>query len=328
MSGCRTSVRSDAYCKKKQDQKQRYGWPDGNPPVSIFEHGRNLKTGPRETSAPIIPSSFGQLPSTKTSIGVVRTCIQGYLERAVLSLAGPTLNHPLLLGVLALQVLASDAMDEVCTKGIVPYATQRQTGLHHYDYLRETDAAVLGVTVVGRDLVGTTKRILGASANLTGGGSTPPSRWRRLRGFRSGRFCVFDESVAAVAAAVENDEEALTSPDPTCRTQGDHNKTPAPQARLGRFTSRNNPSSRAGRGLGVATLNLHMAQFQQRHRREEQARQHPVTVPVTVLVLVAWVLWAKIVNPPAERAGRQATAARGSAVGRGRGAGCLRKVRV
>lgn len=99
----------------------------------------------------------------------MRTCIQGYsagfsdLERAVLSLAGPTLNHLLLLGVLALQVLASDAMDDVCTKGIVPYATQRQTGLHHYDYLRETDAAVLGVTVVGRDLVGTTKRILGAS---------------------------------------------------------------------------------------------------------------------------------------------------------------------
>lgn len=156
----------------------------------------------------------------------------------MLSLAGPTLNHPLLLGVLALQVLASDAMDEVCTKGIVPYATQRQTGLHHYDYLRETDAAVLGVTVVGRDLVGTTKRILGASANLTGGGSTPPSRWRRLRGFRSGRFCVFDESVAAVAAAVENDEEALTSPDPTCRTQGY-----LPQAKQATAASKNSSNS-------------------------------------------------------------------------------------
>ncbi|KAI6281721.1 hypothetical protein MCOR27_004085 [Pyricularia oryzae] len=192
-------------------------------------------------------------------------------------------------------------MDEVCTKGIVPYATQRPTGLHHYDYLRETDAAVLGVTVVGRDLVGTTKRILGASANLTGGGSTPPSRWRRLRGFRSGRFCVFDESVAAVAAAVENDEEALTSPDPTCRTQGY-----LPQAKQATAASKNSSNSqnktkktpgtttkpqppkpawadlpratipRVGRerGLGVATLNLHMAQFQQRHRREEQARQH------------------------------------------------------
>lgn len=174
----------------------------------------------------------------------MRTCIQGYsagfsdLERAVLSLVGPTLNHPLLLGVLALQVLASDAMDEVCTKGIVPYATQRQTGLHHYDYLRETDAAVLGVTVVGRDLVGTTKRILGASANLTGGGSTPPSRWRRLRGFRSGRFCMFDESVAAVAAAVEKDEQALTSPDPTCRAQGY-----LPQAKQATAASKNSSNS-------------------------------------------------------------------------------------
>ncbi|TLD33272.1 hypothetical protein PspLS_00661, partial [Pyricularia sp. CBS 133598] len=245
--------------KEKKGQKQRYGLPDGNPPISIFEHRRNHKTGRRETPAPIFPSSFGQvltwldarleaaqttktpdedcdsseassrvwawrysisrpfywdmlwvhLPSTRTSIGIVRTWIEGYsagfsdLERAVLNLPGPTLNHPLLLGVSALQVAG--------------------TGLHDYDYLRETDAAVLGVPVVGGDLAGTTKRILGASANLTGW-QHAAEQMEAFARFLVAEICAFGESVAEVVAATVEKEEALTSPTPTAGPKGARHK--------------------------------------------------------------------------------------------------------
>jgi len=114
---------------------------------------------------------WAYLPSTHTTVAIVRTWFDGYdtnftqLENEIKDFEGPTLAHPMLFGVLALQVLTSDAMGGVREKGNVIYEGQTLTGFHQYTRLRITDSD--GDTV-RLDLGGVSRRVIGAASNMTG----------------------------------------------------------------------------------------------------------------------------------------------------------------
>jgi hypothetical protein len=116
-------------------------------------------------------------PSLRKSVGIVRTWFEGYdtdfrdLESLIASFAGPTLSHPMLLGLFALEILTRDTMANVREKGNHLYEAQRRTGFHIYDRMRSTDIGGDGYT---RDLAALTKDILGAASNMTGWQNAAP----------------------------------------------------------------------------------------------------------------------------------------------------------
>lgn len=114
---------------------------------------------------------WAYFPSTGTSVGIVRTWFEDYetnfleLESLTTNFKGPTLSHPMLLGLFTLQILTHDAMANVREKGNHLYEAQRRTGFHVYDRLRSTD---IYDEVHTSDLAAITKDILGAASNMTG----------------------------------------------------------------------------------------------------------------------------------------------------------------
>jgi hypothetical protein len=124
---------------------------------------------------------WAYFPQTRTSVGIMRTWFDGYdsdfvdMECIVETFAGPTLGHPMLLGLFALQTLTSDAMANVREKGNRLYEVQCRTGFHVYSRLRTTDAA----GDEGPDLAVVTREVLGAAAHLTGWDNATP----QLAGF-------------------------------------------------------------------------------------------------------------------------------------------------
>lgn len=116
------------------------------------------------------------LPATRTSLGVVRTWFDGYdanflsMEDAVASFPGSSLAHPMLLGLVALQILTGDTLVHVRDKGNRLYEAQKQTGFHSYSRLRETfvDHEDGATEKVVTNLASITEKILGASSHLTG----------------------------------------------------------------------------------------------------------------------------------------------------------------
>ncbi|KAL1842994.1 hypothetical protein VTJ49DRAFT_3471 [Mycothermus thermophilus] len=114
---------------------------------------------------------WAYFPSTRTTVAIVRTWLDGYdsvfthLEHEIKFFEGPTLAHPMLFGLLALQVLTSDAMSDVAEKGNVIYEAQTLTGFHQYRHLRAIDSD--GHTV-SFDLGGVSRRVIGAASRITG----------------------------------------------------------------------------------------------------------------------------------------------------------------
>jgi len=114
---------------------------------------------------------WAYLPTTRTTVAIVRTWFDGYdtnftqLENEIKDFEGPTLAHPMLFGVLALQVLASDAMGGVREKGNIIYEGQTLTGFHQYARLRDTGSD--GDTICF-DLGGVSRKVIGAASNMTG----------------------------------------------------------------------------------------------------------------------------------------------------------------
>jgi hypothetical protein len=77
------------------------------------------------------------VPASRTSIGIVRTWIEGYtadfmdLESMAKMFRGPTLGHPMLLGLFALDILTRDAMAAARQKGELLWQAQKVC-LGHY----------------------------------------------------------------------------------------------------------------------------------------------------------------------------------------------------
>lgn len=114
---------------------------------------------------------WAYFPSTRTTVAIVRTWFDGYdtnftqLENEITDFEGPTLAHPMLFGLLALQVLTSDAMGNVREKGNIIYDAQTLTGFHQYSRLRATDSD--GHTIAF-DLGGVSRKVIGAASHITG----------------------------------------------------------------------------------------------------------------------------------------------------------------
>ncbi|KAM7209835.1 hypothetical protein V8F06_014781 [Rhypophila decipiens] len=117
---------------------------------------------------------WAYFPPTRTTVAIVRTWLDGYdsndtvftqLEHEIKLFEGPTLAHPMLFGLLALQVLTADGMSDVADKGNVIYEAQTLTGFHQYRHLRATDSD--GDTV-NFDLGAVSRRVIGAASRITG----------------------------------------------------------------------------------------------------------------------------------------------------------------
>jgi hypothetical protein len=113
-------------------------------------------------------------PATRTSVGIVRTWFDGYdtgfldLESLVMAFSGPTMAHPMFLGLMSLQILTNDSMMNVREKGNRLYEAQKRTGFHTYNRLRVTEVDGDNDDCCGQDLTSVTSEILGAASNLTG----------------------------------------------------------------------------------------------------------------------------------------------------------------
>lgn len=123
---------------------------------------------------------WAYFPSTRTTVGILRTWFDNYgagfqeMEDTIDTFSGPTLAHPALLGLFALQLLTSDTMANVREKGNRIYEAQTSTGFHVYTHLRSTEFNEVdddSSTVFGKvasDLSIVSKEVLGAASNLTG----------------------------------------------------------------------------------------------------------------------------------------------------------------
>ncbi|KAL2015765.1 hypothetical protein VTK56DRAFT_4856 [Thermocarpiscus australiensis] len=113
-------------------------------------------------------------PTTRTTLGVVRTWFDGYdtdftqMENEIKDFEGPTLANPMLLGLLALQVLTSDAMANVREKGNLIYEAQITTGFHRYDRLRSLITDTSDDEQRLNDLGAVSRKVIGAACNMTG----------------------------------------------------------------------------------------------------------------------------------------------------------------
>lgn len=117
---------------------------------------------------------WAYFPTSRTSVGIVRTWIEGYhadfmdLESMAKSFTGPTLGHPMLLGLFAIDILTRDSMVAVRQKGELLWQAQKVTGYNHFPHqsnkrlvMSEEDdrlAADLGAQI---------SIVMGAAINLT-----------------------------------------------------------------------------------------------------------------------------------------------------------------
>jgi hypothetical protein len=114
---------------------------------------------------------WAYFPTTRSTVAIVRTWFDGYdtnftqLENEIKDFEGPTLAHPMLFGLLALQVLTSDAMANVREKGNIIYEAQTLTGFHQYSRLRATDN---DGNTISFDLGGVSRKVIGAASHITG----------------------------------------------------------------------------------------------------------------------------------------------------------------
>ncbi len=117
---------------------------------------------------------WAYFPGSRTTVGVVRTWIEGYnadfvdLESAVTAFPGPTVGHPMLLGLLALDILTRDSMAAVRLKGEQLWQAQKVTGYNHFPHqenkrLQMTDEDER----LARDISAQTGIVMGAAINLT-----------------------------------------------------------------------------------------------------------------------------------------------------------------
>jgi hypothetical protein len=117
---------------------------------------------------------WAYFPASRTSVGVVRTWIEGYtadfmdMEHMAKSFRGPTLGHPMLLGLFALEILARDAMTAARQKGELLWQAQKVTGYNHFPHqdnkrLVMTDAD----HELAADIGAQTSIVMGAAINLT-----------------------------------------------------------------------------------------------------------------------------------------------------------------
>ncbi|KAJ9144332.1 hypothetical protein NKR19_g6534 [Coniochaeta hoffmannii] len=117
---------------------------------------------------------WAYFPQTRTSVGIMRTWFETYdadfqdMENMVETFPGPTLAHPMMLGLFALQILTNDTMANVREKGNRLFETQKMTGFHTYTHLRSTDVGADDEEDEGEDLATVTREILGAASNMTG----------------------------------------------------------------------------------------------------------------------------------------------------------------
>jgi len=164
---------------------------------------------------------WAYFPPTRTTVAIVRTWLDGYdtvfthLEHEIKFFDGPTLAHPMLFGLLALQVLTADGMSDVAEKGNVIYEAQTLTGFHQYRHLRATDS---DGNTISFDLGGVSRRVIGAASRITGWDNATlemvrfgefiktenkryvKSNWNRGEGGRSSRainrLCVYVKDLA------------------------------------------------------------------------------------------------------------------------------------
>ncbi|KAL2259715.1 hypothetical protein VTK26DRAFT_6506 [Humicola hyalothermophila] len=114
---------------------------------------------------------WAYFPHTGSTVAIIRTWFDGYdtfftqLENEITNFEGPTLAHPMLFGLMALQILTSDAMGNVREKGNVIYEAQTWTGFHQYNRLRGIDSDSHTIAV---DLGGVSRRVIGAASHITG----------------------------------------------------------------------------------------------------------------------------------------------------------------
>lgn len=117
---------------------------------------------------------WAYFPQTRTSVGIMRTWFETYdadfqdMENMVETFPGPSLGHPMMLGLFALQILTNDTMANVREKGNRLFESQKMTGFHTYTHLRSTDVEADDEEEQAEDLATVTREILGASSNLTG----------------------------------------------------------------------------------------------------------------------------------------------------------------
>jgi hypothetical protein len=167
---------------------------------------------------------WAYFPSTKTSVGIVRTWFADYrtdfktLEDLVINFHGPTLANPVVLGVLALQVLTNGTMDNIQEKGNRLYQAQRKTGFHTYNRFRETETVKNPYERPKSQLDFMIRDILGAASNMTGWQNAA----QQLKGFakfiqkENKRFedstfvCKDDTPAKRLCGHVEQQAEKLT----------------------------------------------------------------------------------------------------------------------
>lgn len=117
---------------------------------------------------------WAYFPWSRTSVGIARTWIEGYtadfmeLESAVTRFGLPSLAHPMLLGLLSLDILTRDTMSTVRTKGEQLWQAQKVTGYNHFPHqenkrlvITEDDAKL------AQDIGTMTGIVMGAAINLT-----------------------------------------------------------------------------------------------------------------------------------------------------------------
>jgi hypothetical protein len=117
---------------------------------------------------------WAYFPQTRTSVGIMRTWFETYdadfqdMENMVETFPGPSLAHPMMLGLFSLQILTVDTMANVREKGNRLFEAQKMTGFHTYTHLRSTDVGAEEEEDEGEDLATVTREILGAASNMTG----------------------------------------------------------------------------------------------------------------------------------------------------------------
>jgi hypothetical protein len=117
---------------------------------------------------------WAYFPTSRTSVGIVRTWIEGYhadfmdLESMAKSFTGPTLGHPMLLGLFAIDIVTRDSMAAVRQKGEQLWQAQKVTGYNHFPHqsnkrliMTEEDDQLAA------DIGAQTSVVMGAAINLT-----------------------------------------------------------------------------------------------------------------------------------------------------------------
>ncbi len=117
---------------------------------------------------------WAYLPAARTTVGIARTWIEGYhgdfmdLESMVAGFAGPTLAHPTLVGLFALDILTRDAMAAVRLKGEQLWQAQKVTGYNHFPHQANKRLAMTDDDQrLARDISAQTAVVMGAAINLT-----------------------------------------------------------------------------------------------------------------------------------------------------------------